>query len=508
MVGLVGGMKTIFITSAGSLSTHYRVSDTAIGALTAAPLMISTVTSFMGSIIAKFYGKRPVYLASTILLFIGTIWNMTAGDNYRSCLGARIFQGLGWGAFETLVMGSIQDTYYVSTMLRIIIWSQFPLTRSFQQEHERNLPVSIYNLLTITTTWGSPLLGGLATKNANKFTEQFRIINGFYVLAIPMLVFGAPETAFDRSRAVITPLPIPGLDSWRPWRLRHRVNNESVVNYIKKMKPLSFKTPVTLPAVLQAPRALIAPTTCLLFVLTFIPYGALWGLTTSISILTAPTPLSLDAAMTGVLMVGPWIIASVVAGGFCFYRGLYERFTRRISYLIISTGSILALTGLLSYGLGIHNFMTPHPTSSNPFFSSNVAGQISLPLLSLQLGILAGGTYTLDTVIRPFLARSASFTSSNIAVAQRSIGDMHSGVMILRNFAAGIFVLTMPSAISLYGTLKSITLGLGITQVLIGGAVMALWWYFDESIWRADGMIMGLVDLRLLKQSVSFFETD
>lgn len=118
MVGLVGGMKTVFITSAGSLSTHYQVSYTAIGALTAAPIMVSTVTSFIGSIIAKFWGKRPVYLVSTILLFIGTIWNMTAGNNYRSCLGARILQGLGWGAFETLVMGSIQDTYYVSSVLR------------------------------------------------------------------------------------------------------------------------------------------------------------------------------------------------------------------------------------------------------------------------------------------------------------------------------------------------------------------------------------------------------
>jgi hypothetical protein len=53
-------------------------------------------------------------LASTLLLFIGTLWNMTAGDSFGSCLGARIIQGLGWGAFDTLVMESIHDTYYVS----------------------------------------------------------------------------------------------------------------------------------------------------------------------------------------------------------------------------------------------------------------------------------------------------------------------------------------------------------------------------------------------------------
>lgn len=370
------------------------------------------------------------------------------------------------------------------------------------------MPVSIYNLLAITTTWGSPLVGGLASKNANSFTNQFRIINCFYFLALPLLALGAPETAFDRSRATLTPLPIPGLDIWRPWRLRHRLNKETAIEYIKKMKPCSFKASVTLPVVLQVPRAIITPTTCLLVVLSFIPHGALWGLATSISFLTTPQPVSLDPAMTGVLMAGPWIIASLVVGGFCFYRGLYERFTKRVSYLIISTGTIFSLTGLLSYGLGIHNFMTSHPTPSNPFFTSNTAGQISLPLLSLQLGILAGGTYTLDVITRPLLARSASFTSSNMAVAQRSIGDMHSGVIIWRNLTAGIFILALPNAVTVYGALKSAVIGLGITQVLLTAGLMTLWWYLDESIWRADGMIMGLVDLRLLKQSVSFFETD
>ncbi|KAK2605838.1 hypothetical protein QQS21_003792 [Conoideocrella luteorostrata] len=487
MVSLIGGMKTVFITTADSLSTYYGVSNTSIAALTAVPLMASTATGLVSSIIAKFRGKRPLYLVSALLLFIGTLWNMTAGDNYGSCLGARIFQGLGWGAFDVLVMGSMQDTYF---------------------EHERNIPVSVYNMLTITTTWGSPLLGGLASRNANSFTNQFRILNCFYVLALPLLAFGAPETTFDRSKTIIAPLPILGLDAWRPWRLRHRVNQANVLKYMKKMKPFSFKTTMTLPMALQAPRALIAPTTCLLFVLSFIPYGALWGMTTSISILTTPAPLSLDFALTGVLMAGPWIIASVCVGGFCFYRGLYERFTRLVSCLIITTGSLLVLIGLLSYGLGLHNFMTNQPTSPNLIFSLSSGQQISLPLLSLQLGILAGGAYILDTTTRPLVVRSASFTSSSIAVAQRSIGDMHSGVIILRNFAAGIFVLAMPSAVGVYGGLKAVVIGLGTTQVVITAAILTAWWLYDECIWKADGVTMGLVDLRILKQSVSFFETD
>ncbi|GAB0136948.1 hypothetical protein EsDP_00005232 [Epichloe bromicola] len=487
MVGLVGGMKTAFIPTANSLSKQYRVSHTSIAALTAAPLMVSAMTGMISSTVVKCRGKRPVYLMSALVLFIGTIWNSMAGDNYGSCLGSRIFQGLGWGAFDVLVNSSIQDTYF---------------------EHERNLPVTIYNILTITTTWGSPLLGGLVSKNANSFTNQFWVISCFYLLALPLLAFAAPETTFDRSRAAITPLPIPGLDAWRPWRLRHRVSKTSILEYLRQMKPLSFKAPITLRMILQAPRALIAPTTCLLFILTFIPFGALWGLTTSISALTAPAPLSLDFALTGVMMTGPWVIASLCVGGFSFYRGLYERFTRRVSCLIISTGSVLVLIGLLSYGLGVHNFMTSRPSPSNPIFSPVSGEQVSLPLLSVQLGILAGGSYILDTTTRPFVVRSASFTSCSISVAQRSIIDMQSCVIILRNLAAGIFVLAMPNAVTIYGGLKTAVIGLATTQFVITVAMMTIWWLYDESIWRADGMIMGLVDAGLLKQSDSFFEAD
>ena len=222
-----------------------------------------------------------------------------------------------------------------------------------QQEHERNLPVSLYNIFTIATTWGSPLVGGVASTKAGSFTEQFRIICGFYALAIPLLVLGAPETAFDRSKAAITPSPFPGADGspqWRPWRLRHRLNKETVIEYVKATKLLSFREPMTLPTVLQSPRALVAPTTCLIFVLTMIPHGALWGLATSIALFATPLPLALDPARIGTLMVGPWFFATLVVGGFCFYRGFHQKFTRTVSYGIIAAGTFLVLIGTLSFG--------------------------------------------------------------------------------------------------------------------------------------------------------------
>lgn len=113
MVGLIGGMKTAFVTTNGAMTADFRVSYTAVAALTAVPLMLSSFTGTLCLIASKVVGKRPLYLGSFLLIFIGSIWNMTAHDSYGSCMGARVFQGLGWGAFDTLVIGSIQDTYFV-----------------------------------------------------------------------------------------------------------------------------------------------------------------------------------------------------------------------------------------------------------------------------------------------------------------------------------------------------------------------------------------------------------
>ncbi|KAG5966232.1 hypothetical protein E4U58_002561 [Claviceps cyperi] len=483
MVVIVGATKTVFIPTAGSLSEHYRVSDTSIAVLTAVPLMVSALTGLLSAIVARFWGKRPVYMAAALLMFVGTMWNMTAGNHYGFCLASRVIQGLGWGAFDVLVNGSIQDTYF---------------------EHERNIPLAIYNIASITATWGAPLLVGLAS-NVNGFTAVFRVINCLYGVAFPLLAFAAPESTFDRANGATTSIPPP-----KSWRFRYREKALSVPEYFTQMKLFSSQAPVTFSSLLQAPRALVAPTTWMLLLLTCVPFGALWGLTTTISIITTPAPLSLGASLTGVLMTGPWVIALLCVGGISLYRGLHgQRSTRRVSCLLLAAGTALVLIGLLSYGLGIASFMKSHPSSSGPIFSPAAAKQVSLSLLSLQLGILAGGSYILDTTVRTFIARSTSSTSSNIAVDHRTNFDMLSGVIVLRRLATGVFVFILPHIVTIYGGLKATVIGLAVTQVLLTAGLMTLWCLCDKSVWRVDSKVMNLVNWKLLRRaSTSFFDAD
>ena len=113
MVALVGVMKTAFITVHGAIAESYNVSYTAAVGLTAAPLMISALGGTLSLVTARIWGKRPVYLASATFVFIGVVLNTNVLGSFAQHMVGRALQGLGWGAFETLVLSSIQDTYFV-----------------------------------------------------------------------------------------------------------------------------------------------------------------------------------------------------------------------------------------------------------------------------------------------------------------------------------------------------------------------------------------------------------
>ncbi|PFH60993.1 hypothetical protein XA68_18466 [Ophiocordyceps unilateralis] len=470
-VVLVGGMKTALLPTAGS--RHGQVS---VAALTSVPLALAAVGGIGSCVAAKRLGKRPLYLASAVVALIGCVWSAaTADDGFASSVGARVLQGLGWGAFDTLLLGSIQDTYF---------------------EHERNLPVTLYNMLTTASTWATPLIAGLSSSltPANPPAAPFRLISALHLVSLPLLLLGAPETVFDRSGpGPVVSGPAP------PMQLAGYVRH-----VIRLRRPWSSSSASS---ALQAARAIVAPSTCLVSALSAVPYAALWGLAAVGAMVVTPQPLGLGPVAVGALLSGPWLLASAVVGGLaCFYRGFHDRFTRRASCIVVAVGAFLVVVGLLSFGLGLDNFMIrakSSPASSPPFFTPTAARQLSPPLLALQLGILAAGIHVLDTATRPLLARSASFTSPTVAAAHRSIGDMHAAIVAIRSLAAAIGIAALPAM-----PLRPAVIAMTVVHTLVVPAVLFLCSYAGEAVWRADGRVLGQVDVRLLKQSGSFFDHD
>ena len=64
------------------------------------------------SAFSRKYGKRPVFLVSTLFDIIGTAVG-EAKISYKYLLAARIIQGFSTSAFESLIVATVGDIYFV-----------------------------------------------------------------------------------------------------------------------------------------------------------------------------------------------------------------------------------------------------------------------------------------------------------------------------------------------------------------------------------------------------------
>ncbi|KAA8634727.1 hypothetical protein SMACR_00791 [Sordaria macrospora] len=506
VVALNGVMKTAFISVNAEAANGHRVSYIAAAALTGVPLILSAFTGLISLVTSRICGKRPIYLISLSLVFIGTIWNTSVRTSYSQCLAARVFQGLGWGAFDTLVHSSIYDMFF---------------------EHERDLRVSIYTIVAITTTWGPPLLGGISSRGPTGFELQFTILSCFLVLAVPAIALGVPETAYDRN------CTLPRIDegSESPYKasmcqgIRRDRIIDTINDYIVKIKPYSYRGSADMVTFLQAPRAFIAPTTLILFFTSLFPYSSLWAFSSSLSLLFHST---YTTTTIGVLVTGPWLLATATAALFTLLPLFLPRlqsqfpvlasipthFNNKLNTVAITAGSLLAFIGILAFGL--HTDARIH---DGEILTTNLSA------ISFALGLLAAGAYVLDAISRPLirLSTASASSSNNHTVDTRTANDMATGVACWKTLFAGIFVIAVPSGISKsprssevlssgHG-LRDMCIGFAVAQVVIVAVAGGVWWFFGEGVRRWDGRVMkleasGVVGKGTSGREGSFFDTD
>lgn len=329
-------------------------------------------------------------------------------------------------------------------------------------------------------------------------------------LAVLLIAFGAPETAYERVKFnLATPRTAESANG--RWALQ-RSTKQAVLGYLGQMRPWSFKAAfIDSGMALQAPRALIAPTTLLLTVVSVLPYVTLWGLGISLSLLFSPLPFLLSIPSVGALLTGPFLMGLSVTVALALPM-VAKRFRPSTHISTIGAATVVASSGILAFGLYIEGCMhMPADGFADPSASlwtlDFLGAQLSLPLVSFLLGLIAAGSVALDSTAQPMIQRSTAFTSSNLTVCLRNTADMNAGVTFWRNLIAGAFVLGMPNAVWDWDGLKSTAIAIAVVQFFIAGAVSAVWWAWEENVRRLDGRIMGLVDLSLLKKQASFFDT-
>lgn len=136
-------------------------------------LIIPTVVC---NAIGQVYGKRPLYLIGTSLLLATTIWNSRV-TNYSSFVACRVVEGIGNGPYESIVLSSIGDLFFV---------------------HQRGTRVMFYNFATLGTVFFSPIIGGYISQT-HGWHMQFYILAGFIFVGLLLLVLCVPEHTFERT---------------------------------------------------------------------------------------------------------------------------------------------------------------------------------------------------------------------------------------------------------------------------------------------------------------------
>ena len=144
-------------------------------------------------VLARLFGKRPVYILSGCIELASCIWT-GAGQSFNSVLGSRVLYGLGAGAFESIVISSIGDMYFVRHPdPKIVLVTDNPT-----QVHQRGRRIAFYNLLGLGCAQLSPILGGYLTDKYG-WRIQAWILVAFWATTAIAIFFGVPESNYIRS---------------------------------------------------------------------------------------------------------------------------------------------------------------------------------------------------------------------------------------------------------------------------------------------------------------------
>lgn len=105
------------------IAQQLDVSLSVLSESTAWAVLAIGLSLFFISPFAKVYGRRPMFLFSSVIMLGTSIWGAMA-TNYSSLLGARVLAGVGMAPYETLVQCVMGDIYFVhERATRIAFWN-------------------------------------------------------------------------------------------------------------------------------------------------------------------------------------------------------------------------------------------------------------------------------------------------------------------------------------------------------------------------------------------------
>lgn len=127
------------------------------------------------SAIARKYGKRPIFVISSLFGLVGCLVAEFAG-NYNTLVAGRLIQGLGASAYESLCTSVVNDIYFV---------------------HQRGLYVALVVFFLSSLSNGVSVLAGIITTRLG-WPYNFHILLPFVAIQLILVALFVPETVYVR----------------------------------------------------------------------------------------------------------------------------------------------------------------------------------------------------------------------------------------------------------------------------------------------------------------------
>ncbi|EGY16859.1 putative MFS-type transporter like protein [Verticillium longisporum] len=165
--------------------------------------------------LSNWAGRRPVLIIATLMMTVCSVWGATA-TSYNSLLAARIFQGAGGGASETVAPALVGDMFFA---------------------HERGRAMAVYTIFLAAGATAGGLSGGYIAFHYG-WDSTFWVsvaLAGFCFLTT--LVF-VPESLFDRAEPSSPELS----DEKRKGQAIHEESHE-LVEPVSLVASLGFRRP-------------------------------------------------------------------------------------------------------------------------------------------------------------------------------------------------------------------------------------------------------------------------
>ena len=171
-----GTLGPILTPGAVPLIAEFNIDFTQIAQLTGYQLLAVACAGPLVVVLARVWGKRPVFVASAWITIIGVIV-AAAAQSFEALLAARILQGLGAACFEGIVTPFIGDMYFV---------------------HQRGARISAYTMSLWTGSMFGLIPTGVITQNLG-WRWTFIIAGIFLAVFAVLMTLFVPETAYNRA---------------------------------------------------------------------------------------------------------------------------------------------------------------------------------------------------------------------------------------------------------------------------------------------------------------------